>query len=162
MEQWCLKANGNIVLRRSFVPLTTDQLNNNEEILKRNVFTNCIRTPFPIKMEWAYAMDVADKFPNQAQLLCRVLGPTKNYGNKMAQWCLKVNGKMVPSISVVPLTTSHPYNNKEILKQNLFTNCIRKGYGDSIIFPPFPIKMEDVEFVPYKDDGEKKYTPIDS
>ena len=28
-------------------------------------------------------------------------------------------------------------------------------YGDSINLPPFPIKMDDLDFVPYKDDGEK-------
>ena len=44
--------------------------------------------------EWAYAMDGATKFPNQDQFLCRVLGTTKNYVNKMAQWCLKMNGEI--------------------------------------------------------------------
>ena len=28
-------------------------------------------------------------------------------------------------------------------------------YGDSINFPPFPIKMEDIDLVPYEYDGEK-------
>ena len=55
--------------------------------------------------EWAYAMDGADKFPNQAQFLCLVLGTTKNDGNEMAQWCRKANGKIAPRISIVPLTT---------------------------------------------------------
>ena len=35
--------------------------------------------------EWAYDMDGASKFPNQAQFLCRVLGPTKYDGSEMAQ-----------------------------------------------------------------------------
>ena len=73
----------------------------------------------------------------------------------MAQWCLKANVNIVPRRSSVPLTTSQLNNNEEIMKQNVSTNCIRKGYGDSINLPPFPIKMEDIYFVPYEDDGEK-------
>ena len=73
----------------------------------------------------------------------------------MSQWCLKANGKIVPSRSIVLLPTSQLNNNEEILKRNVFTNCIRKSYGDSINLPPFPIKMEDIYFVPYEDDGEK-------
>ena len=99
--------------------------------------------------EWAYAMDGAAKFPNQAQFICRVLGPTKNDGNEMAQWRLKANGNIVPRRSVVHLKTSQMNNNEEILKRNVFTNCIRKGYGDSINLTPFPIKLEDLYFSPY-------------
>ena len=33
--------------------------------------------------EWAYIMNGAAKLPNPAQFLCRVLGPTKNDGNKI-------------------------------------------------------------------------------
>ena len=105
--------------------------------------------------EWAYAMDEADEFPKQAQLIFRVLGPTKNDGNEMAQWCLKANGNIVPGRYVVPLKTDQLNNNEEILKRNVFTNCTRKRYGDSINFPPITIKMEDIDFVPYEDDGEK-------
>ena len=102
--------------------------------------------------EWAYAMDGAAKFPNQAQFLCRVLGPTTNDGNEIAKWCLKlkVNGKIVPRRSIVPLITDQLKNNKETLKRNVFTNCIRKRYGDYINLTPFPIKMEDIEFPPMK------------
>ena len=32
---------------------------------------------------------------------------------------------------------------------------MRQTYVDSINFPSFPINMEDLDFVPYKDDGEK-------
>ena len=100
-------------------------------------------------------MDGADKFQNQAQFLCRFLGLTMNYGNEMAQWCLKANGKIVPRRSAVPLNTSQLNNNEEILKRNVFTNFIRKRYGDSINFPPLPIKTEDLDFFPYEDGGEK-------
>ena len=100
-------------------------------------------------------MDGAAKFPNQSQFLCRVLGPTKTHGNEMEQWCLKANGGIVPRRSVFFLTTSQLNNKEEILKQNIFTNRIRKTYGDSINLPPFPINMEDLDFFPYKDDDEK-------
>ena len=100
-------------------------------------------------------MDVSAKFPNQAQFFCQVLGPIKNDGKKMSQWCLKAIEKIVPRRSVVHFTTAQLNNNKEVLKRNVFTNCIRKRYGDSINFPPFPIKMEDLYFVPYEDDGWK-------
>ena len=66
-----------------------------------------------------------------------------------------MNGKIVPRRSVVPLTIDQLNNNEEIQKRNVFTNCIMKRYGDSINFPPFPIKMEDLDFVPYEDDGEE-------
>ena len=89
-------------------------------------------------------MYVAAKLPNQAQFLCQVLGPTKNDGTYMSQLCLKENGNIFLRRSAVPLTTSQMNNNEEILKRNVFTNCIRKRYGDSINFPPFPIKMADL------------------
>ena len=96
--------------------------------------------------EWDYAMDGASILPNQVQFLCRFLGPTKNDGNEMAQWRLKANGKISPRISVVPLTTDQLNKNEEILKRNVFTNCIRKRYGDSIDLPPFPTNIEDLDF----------------
>ena len=76
----------------------------------------------------------------------------------MTQWCLKANGKIVPRRSIVHLTTYQMNNNIEILK-NVLTNCIRKRYGDSINWPLFPIKMEDLDFSPYEYDSEKN-TPL--
>ena len=70
----------------------------------------------------------------------------------MEKWCIKANYKIVTSRSVFALTTAQLNNNLEILKQNIFTNCIRKRYGDSINLPPFPINMEDLDFVPYEDE----------
>ena len=76
--------------------------------------------------EWDYSMDGATKLPNQAQFLCLVLVPTKNDGNKMSQWCLKVNGKIVPRISVVTLTTAQLNNSEEILRQMFSSNVLGK------------------------------------
>ena len=61
----------------------------------------------------------------------------------------------MPRRYIFPLTTSQLNNKEEILKQNVFTKCIRKRYGDSINLPPFPIKIEDLDFFPYEDDGDK-------
>ena len=102
-------------------------------------------------------MYVADKLTNQAQFLCQVLGPTKNDGTYMSQLCLKENGNIFLRRSAVPLTTSQMNNNEEILKRNVFTNCIRKRYGDSINLPFFPFNMEDLDFFLYEDDGKKTH-----
>ena len=67
----------------------------------------------------------------------------------MAQWFLKENGKIVPRRSAVPLTNAQLNNNGKTLNRNVFTNCIRKRYGDSINLSPLPIKMEDLDLVPY-------------
>ena len=76
-----------------------------------------ISNVFQFKLyEWAYAMDGAAKFQNQAQFLCQFLGPTKNDGNEIAQWCLKANGKIIHRRSFVPLTTAQLNNNEEIMK----------------------------------------------
>ena len=46
MAQWCLKANGKIVPRRSVFPLTTAQLNSEVEIRKRQEFDQKIRARY--------------------------------------------------------------------------------------------------------------------
>ena len=76
--------------------------------------------------ECAYTIYGAAKLSNQARFLCRVLGPTKKYGNEMAQWCLKVNGKIVPRISISPLNTAQLNNNKETQKRNISPNVLGK------------------------------------
>ena len=83
--------------------------------------------------EWAYAMDGYDKFPNHAQFLCRVIGPTKNDGNKMAQWCLKANGKIVPRRSDVPLTISKLKTKKKYRSEISSPTVLGKGMAISLI-----------------------------
>ena len=62
--------------------------------------------------EWTYVMNGAAKLPNQSQFLCLVLGPTKNDGNEMAQWCLKMNVNILPRRSIFPFKTSELKNKK--------------------------------------------------
>jgi hypothetical protein len=46
--------------------------------------------------QWCYYREHTAKFPNQQEVLGRVLGPARGEGNEMAQWILKGNGKVVP------------------------------------------------------------------
>ena len=57
--------------------------------------------------EWVYFYDnySAACFPFIKAMLGRVLGPAKNEGNEMTQWCLKSNRKVVPRLTVKPLTS---------------------------------------------------------
>ena len=41
--------------------------------------------------EWCYFRDQTAAFPNNKEVLGRVLGPARGAGNEMAQWILKVN-----------------------------------------------------------------------
>jgi hypothetical protein len=45
MAQWCLKANGNVVPRRTVRPLTHDELASETEKRKRETFTKLIKSP---------------------------------------------------------------------------------------------------------------------
>ena len=53
--------------------------------------------------EWCYFRDHTAAFPNNKEVLGRVLGPARGDGNEMAQWILKANGRVVPRRSLRPL-----------------------------------------------------------
>ena len=42
--------------------------------------------------EWCYFRDQTAEFPNNNEVLGRVLGPARGAGSEMAQWILKANG----------------------------------------------------------------------
>ena len=52
--------------------------------------------------EWCYFRDQTAAFPNNKEVLGRVLGPARGPGNEMAQWILKANGRVVPRRSLRP------------------------------------------------------------
>ena len=55
--------------------------------------------------DWCYYREESDHlFPKQKELLGRVLGPSKNEGNQMAQNILTVHGTVVPRRSLRRLT----------------------------------------------------------
>jgi hypothetical protein len=46
--------------------------------------------------DWCYFWDQKQGFPSQKRILGRILGPSKNDGNEMAQYVLRSNGTIVP------------------------------------------------------------------
>ena len=66
-------------------------------------------------------------------MLGRVLGPAKNEGNEMTQWCLKSNVKVVPRRTVKCLTAEQlaPSNAVEIAMRTAFDTNISRKLGDS-------------------------------
>ncbi len=74
--------------------------------------------------EWVYFRENSASFTFQKEQLGRCLGPAKIEGNKMAQWVLKDNGKVVPrkSIRHLPATEFAILNDNEKSKREVFTN----------------------------------------
>ena len=70
-------------------------------------------------------------------MLDKVLGPAKNEGNDMTQWCLKSNGKVVPRRTVKRLTAEQlsPSNTVEISKRADFDKNISRKLDDSFYLP---------------------------
>ena len=88
---------------------------------------------------WVYFYDdsSAARFPFLKAMLGRVLGPAKNEGNEMTQWCLKTNGKVVPRRTVKCLTDEQlaPPNAVEIAKRTAFNTNISRKLSDSFSLP---------------------------
>ena len=100
-------------------------------------------------------------------MLGRVLGPSKNAGNEMAQWILKSNGQIVPRRSLCLLKYEELHNNVvEDTNQSHFDQCIKERHGDSLI--PLPsTKQEDIELLHHEDDEQPplemtKTDPVDN
>jgi len=85
--------------------------------------------------EWCYYREKTASFPNQREILGRVLGPARGEGNEMAQWVLKANGKVVPRRSCRPLTTAELHSQVEIKKRETFDALIERRWGNSITPP---------------------------
>jgi hypothetical protein len=97
-------------------------------------------------------------FPNQQEVLGRVLGPARGEGNEMCQWVLKGNGKVVPRRSVRPLNPSEIHSEVEIKKRNVFDDLIERRHGTSIN-PPKPMKSESDTKEPDDADGDADTEP---
>ena len=77
-------------------------------------------------VEWCYFRQQKEDFPLPKAVLGRVLGPSKNAGNEMAQWVLQLNGQIVPRRSLWHLQTEATNSNvAEERKRKVFMNCIR-------------------------------------
>ena len=70
-------------------------------------------------------------------MLGRALGPAKNEGNEITQWCLKSNRKFVPRRTVKRLTAEQlaPSNAVEIAKRTAFDANVSRKLGDSFYLP---------------------------
>jgi hypothetical protein len=102
--------------------------------------------------DWCYYWDQKPGFPLQKRRLGRILGPSKNDGNEMAQYVLKSNGSVVPRRTCQRLSIAETHHPDEIKKRQIFTECIRNKLGDSMTLSP--VSNEKATFVPYSDDDE--------
>ena len=109
--------------------------------------------------EWAYFREHTAAFPHNKEVLGRVLGPARGAGNEMAQWILKVNGRVVPHCSVRPLHPGELTSPSEQSKRQSFDALIERRFGTSIN-PPQQLNDSDGDsgdfknFEPYEDDDE--------
>ena len=104
---------------------------------------------------WGYYREQAALFPFPSEILVRVLGPATNAGNEMAQWVLKINGKIVPRRTCRPLTQQELDSPVEAQKRATFDASIKKILGDSMTIMPKSNDDDDGnDFVPYEDDTE--------
>ena len=89
--------------------------------------------------EWVYFYDNSSAacFPFLRAMIGRVLGPAKNEGNYMTQWCLKSNGKVVPRRTVKRLNSEQlaPSNAVEIANRTAFYANISRKLGESFSLP---------------------------
>ena len=79
--------------------------------------------------EWCYFRDQTAAFPNNKEVLGRVLGPARGAGNEMAQWILKANGRVVPRRSLRPLKVDELLSPLEIKKRKVFDELIKRRWG---------------------------------
>ena len=79
--------------------------------------------------EWCYFRDQPAAFPNNKEVLGRVLGPARGAGNEMAQWILKVNGRVVPRRSLRPLKVDEIHSPVEVKKREVFDEIIKRRWG---------------------------------
>ena len=96
--------------------------------------------------DWCYYREKATTiFPKQQEMLGRVLGPSKNEGNEMAQWVLTSKGTVVPRRSCRRLTAQEMVSDVEKKKQDAFTTIITAKLGDSMALPSPPVDKPSLE-----------------
>ena len=98
--------------------------------------------------EWVYYRDQGS-FPQNKEKLGRVLGPTTNEGNQMAQAVLAATGRVVPRRTLRKLTKAELFSETEKRKRKIFDDIILKKLGDSVCKPEKPIADA---FVPYENE----------
>lgn len=98
--------------------------------------------------DWCYYREQTAKFPFPSQMLGRILGPSQDVGNEMAQWILRVDGRIISRQTVRPLTKEEWLSPMEIARRKAFDAAIVRKLGDSLTVPE---KNDPLEYVPYED-----------
>ena len=117
--------------------------------------------------DWCYYREEGTNiFPRQKELLGRVLGPSKNEGNEMAQWVLTATGHVVPRRSVRKLSLVEINKDSEKSKRLIFDKLITQKLGDSTNLPPSPIKpsfseLDEYNYDPRESDSDEPIGWID-
>ena len=115
--------------------------------------------------DWCYYREEASNlFPKQKELLGRVLGPSKNEGNEMAQNILNFKANVVPRRTVRRLKQSELESESEKQKRSAFTANITKRLGDSLSLPPIsakPESMDPLDFDPRDQDEDEPIGWVD-
>ena len=84
--------------------------------------------------EWVYYCD-SGSFPENKEKLGRVLGPTVNEGNEMAQVVLVASSKVIPRRTLRRLSIAELNSEVDKIKRSIFDDIILKKLGDSIRAP---------------------------
>ena len=92
--------------------------------------------------EWCYFRKQTAAFPNNKEVLRRVLDPARGAGNEMAQCILKANGRVVPRRSLRPLKVDEIHSPAEIKKREVFDELIERRWCSQIT--PSNIQKQNV------------------
>ena len=95
-------------------------------------------------------------FPNNKDVLGRVLGPARGAGNEMAQWILKANGRVVPRRSLRPLKVDEIHSPAEIKKREVFDELIKRRWGT----PMTPPNTQQQKAFEKYEDHEQQEQPL--
>ena len=94
-------------------------------------------------------------FPNNNEVLGRVLGPARGAGNEMTQWILKANGRVVPRRSLRPLKVDELHSPVEIKKRKVFDELIKRRWGS----PMTPSNTQQQKVFEKYEDHEQQEQP---
>ena len=108
--------------------------------------------------EWCYFRDHTAAFPNNKEVLGRVLGPARGAGNEMAQWILKANGRVVPRRSLRPLKVDEIHSPVEIKKREVFDELIKRRWGTPMTPPN---TQQPKAFEKYEDHEQKEQPTLE-
>ena len=108
--------------------------------------------------EWCYFREQTAVFPNNKEVLGRVLGPPRGAGNEMAQWILKANGRVVPRRSLRPLKVDEIHRPVEIKKREVFDELNERRWGSPIT--PSNNQQQNV-FKKYEDNEQQEQPTLE-